>query len=560
MTELAPISLIFFLTYDSKSLSIMKKILTITFIFILIARCSAPSETSDSEKKIQNYRTVRLTTDLSVLTEKEKQMIPILIEIGKIMDDLFWYEAYGGKDKLLTDISDPATRDYININYGPWDRLNGNEPFLKDVGAKPPGANFYPADITREEFEASELPDKKSLYTFIRRDEDGELISIPYKEMFKEELTTAVALLRQCAKLAEDQGLKDYLTVRSDALLTDIYQPSDMAWMDMKTNTIDFIVGPIENYEDKLYGYKTAHEAYVLVKDKEWSNRLSKYAGYLQELQAGLPVPEEYKTESAGKDADLNAYDVVYYAGDCNSGSKTIAINLPNDEEVQASKGSRRLQLKNVMRAKFDHILVPVSNVLIAEDQRKHITFDAFFGNTMFHEVAHGLGVRNTINDQGTVRNALKEHATSLEEGKADVLGLYMIGQLHEKGEIDRDMMDHYVTFLASILRSVRFGAASSHGKATMIRFNFFKEFGAFTKDEETNTYRVNPDKMKAATNALSENILRLQGDGDYYGVASLVKEQGVMGESLRKDLDRLLELDIPLDLVFEQGVDVLGL
>ena len=248
--------------------------------------------------------------------------------------------------------------------------------------------------MTKEEFESAELEGKESLYTFIRRDNQGNLITVPYNEMFSEQVAEVADLLRRCADLAEDDGLKTYLSLRAEAMLTDDYQPSDMAWMDMKTNGLDVVIGPIENYEDKLYSYKAAHEAYVLVKDRTWSERLSKYASFLPELQAGLPVSQEYKAEKPGTDADLNAYDVVYYAGDCNSGSKTIAINLPNDEEVQLAKGSRRLQLKNAMQAKFDHILVPISQVLIHEDQRKHITFDAFFGNTMFHEVAHGLGIK----------------------------------------------------------------------------------------------------------------------------------------------------------------------
>ncbi len=529
---------------------------------VMLVGCSMPteSETDSVAKKLEDYKTVRLTTDLSVLSEREKQMIPLLIKISKIMDDLFWYEAYGEKSELFASIDDPSTLNYLKINYGPWDRLDGNRPFISGFDKKPPGANFYPFDITREEFEAADLEDKTSLYTFIRRNAEGKLISVPYREMFKNEIEKAVELLRQCADLAEDQSLREYLTIRGDALLTDVYQPSDMAWMDMKTNTIDFIVGPIENYEDNLYGYKAAHEAYVLIKDKTWSERLARYTALLPELQNGLPVDAEYKTEIPGKDADLNAYDVVYYGGDCNSGSKTIAINLPNDEEVQLSKGSRRLQLKNVMRAKFDHILLPISKELVHKDQQKNVSFDAFFGNIMFHEVAHGLGIKKTITGKGTVRNALKEYATTLEEGKADALGLYMITQLHERGEIDRDLMDHYVTFLASILRSVRFGAADTHGNANMIRFNFFKESGAFTRDETTNTYRVNLDKMKESTNALSQRILILQGDGDYDGAATLVAEKGSMDDVLKADLDRLKALDIPLDLVFEQGVDVLGL
>ena len=298
---------------------------------------------------------------------------------------------------------------------------------------------------------------------------------------------------------------------------------------------------------------------YVLVKDQEWSKRLAKFSAYLPELQEGLPVDEKYKQEKPGTDSDLNAYDVVYYAGDCNSGSKTIAINLPNDEEVQLQKGTRRLQLKNAMRAKFDKILMPISDVLIDESQRKHITFDAFFANTMFHEVAHGLGIKNTIDGNGTVRTSLKEHASALEEGKADILGLYMIQQLHAKGELKEDLKDNMVTFMAGIFRSVRFGASSAHGKANMIRFNFFKEEGAFSRNED-GTYKVDFDKMITAMEKLSNKILTLQGNGDYEGVSNLVAESGIISTELQADLDRLSDANIPVDVIFEQGVDVLGL
>lgn len=517
----------------------------------------APNEIMKA--KLEDYKKVRLTADLTSLSEKEKKMIPKLIEAAQIMDGLFWYEAYGQKDSLLSTIEDEATRAYVKINYGPWDRLDNNKPFIDGVGTKPPGANFYPTDMTKEEFEAANLEGKASLYTFIRRDENGQLIAIPYYEMFSEEVQRVSALLLECADLAEDSGLKAYLKHRAEALLTDDYQPSDMAWMDMKNNGIDIVIGPIENYEDALYNYKAAHEAYVLIKDRTWSDRLSKYAAFLPELQRGLPVPDAYKAEEPGSDADLNAYDVVYYAGDCNSGSKTIAINLPNDEQVQLAKGSRRLQLKNAMRAKFDEILLPISKVLITPDQQQYITFDAFFANTMFHEVAHGLGIKNTINGKGTVRAALQEHGSALEEGKADILGLYMITQLHEKGELEGQIEDYYTTFMAGIFRSVRFGAASAHGKANMIRFNFFNEYGAFAQNED-GTYRVDFAKMKEAMDALSELILTLQGNGDYAGVDALVKEKGTIGAALQADLSKLEAQDIPVDIVFEQGVEVLGL
>lgn len=511
-------------------------------------------------QRLNKYEEVSLTTDLTKLTSQEKQMIPLLIQVAKIMDELFWYEAYGQRDSLLPVIKDGATRRLVQINYGPWDRLDNNTPFIKGIGPKPEGANFYPRNITKAEFEQANLKDKKSQYTFLRRDKNGKLITVPYHVQFKPQVEKAAVLLQQAANLAEDAGLKKYLNLRAEALLTDNYQPSDLAWMDMKTNTIDFVAGPIEVYEDKLFNYKAAHEAYILIKDQEWSKRLARYAAFLPELQGGLPVPEKYKREKPGTDSDLNAYDVIYYAGDCNAGSKTIAINLPNDEEVQLKKGTRRLQLKNAMRAKFDKIMQPIATTLISEDQRQHVTFDAFFATTMFHEVAHGLGIKNLVNGQGTVRDALKEAGSALEEGKADILGLYMINQLHRKGEIQGDIKDYYTTFLAGIFRSVRFGAASAHGQANMVRFNFFAQNGAFTRDDKTGTYQVNYAKMEAAMNKLSEIILTLQGNGDYAGINQLLTEQGKINSHLQADLDRLSQANIPVDVVFQQGLQVLGL
>lgn len=519
------------------------------------------SEGMTIQKRLDQYTPFKLTADMSQLSENQKKMIPLLIDASKAMNDVFWQEAYGDKQKLKDMISDPKVWEFAQINYGPWDRLNENEPFVEGAGKKPAGANFYPTDMTKEEFEASDAEGLKSLYTLVRRDERGELYSVPYHEAFKEQHELAAKKLQQAAELAEDSGFKKYLNLRADALLNDEYQPSDMAWLDMKNNLLDIVIGPIETYEDKLYGYKAAHEAYVLIKDKEWSDRLQKYAKVLPELQENLPVDEAYKQETPGRDSDLNAYDVVYYAGDANAGSKTIAINLPNDEEVQLKKGTRRLQLKNAMRAKYDKILVPIADVLIDKDQRSHITFDAFFGNTMFHEVAHGLGIKNTINGKGTVREALKENASMLEEGKADVLGLFMVSQLRKKDMIEEGSMeDNQVTFLASIFRSIRFGSSEAHGKANLIRFNFFKEMGAFTYDEATETYSVNFDKMQEATDALSRKILTLQGDGDYEGVQAFMEKYGHIGPQLQKSLDKLSHQSIPVDVTFVQGKDVLGL
>lgn len=514
-----------------------------------------------SNPRFNIYKQVELNSDLTHLSENQRKMIALLIDASSIMDDLFWKQAFGDKEAFLNSIADEEARRFADINYGPWDRLDGDKPFLPNYSAKPLGANFYPTDMSTDELANANIVDAKGLYSILKRDENAALYSVPFHQEYAQELKATAALLIEASKLADNKEFKNYLKLRAEALVNDKFQQSDFAWMDMKSNPVELVIGPIETYEDLLFGYRASYEAYVLIKDLKWSKKLARYAAFLPELQQGLPVEEKYKREKPGTDSDLNAYDVVYYAGHSNAGSKTIAINLPNDEEVQLAKGTRRLQLKNAMKAKFDNILVPIANELIAEDQRQFITFDAFFANTMFHEVAHGLGIKNTLDGKGTVRSSLKETASSLEEGKADILGLYMVSKLFESGDItEGKLMDNYVTFLAGIFRSVRFGASSAHGKANMIRFNFFRELEAFSRNEKTGHYRVNFDAMTVAMNELSKLILTLQGNGDYEGAVKLLSTKGIISEQLAKDLSRLEEANIPVDIVFNQGKSVLGL
>jgi hypothetical protein len=328
--------------------------------------------------------------------------------------------------------------------------------------------------------------------------------------------------------------------------------------MEMKKSNIDFVVGPIENYEDKLFGYKASFESFVLVKDPEWSKKLEKFNAMLPGLQKGLPVDENYKKEIPATESDMNVYNVLYYAGDANAGGKTIAINLPNDEEVQLKKGSRRLQLKNAMQAKFESIMLPISDLLISKNQRKYVKFDAFFENVTFHEVAHGLGIKNTIDGKTTVRDAIKEYYGALEEGKADILGLYLVTKLYEMGELKSgEVMDNYVTFLAGIFRSCRFGAADAHGKANMVRFYYFEREGAFTRHND-GTYSVNFEKMQKAIIGSVQQILKIQGDGDYNAAKELIDKDGSIKPELQKDLDRINSEKIPIDIIFEQGMNVL--
>ena len=509
-------------------------------------------------QRLPIYERVKLTTNINQLSVNDRKVLPLLIQAAEIMDELYWKQAYPQRDSLLATIKDEKTRDFVNINYGPWDRLNNDKPFVAGVGVKPEGASFYPYGITKEEIEKSTLPDKFGAYSVIKKDSTGKLSTVPYHVLFAAELQKASSLLKQAALIAEDAGLKKYLNLRADALVSDNFTASDYAWLDMKTNGLDIIIGPIENYEDKLFNARTSYESYVLIKDAAWSKRLAKYVKMLPELQKNLPVAAKYKAETPGTDSELNAYDVVYYAGDCNAGSKTIAVNLPNDEKIQQEKGTRRSQLKNAMQAKFEKILMPISKELINAEQQKYIKFDAFFANVMFHEVAHGLGIKKTITGKGFVRAALKEQYSWLEEGKADILGLYMVTGLLKKGELQGDIKEYYTTFMAGILRSVRFGASEAHGKANMQCFNYFKEKGAFERTSQ-GTYKVNFDKFASTMNDLSAFIITLQGNGDKIAVEKAQKEKANISSELQKDLDRLTRKNIPVDLVFEQGVDVLG-
>jgi len=533
----------------------------------------SPPHSSDSTSrssvaaKLAQYTPVRLTAELGGLSEKERRMIPLLIEAAQVMDTIFWQEVYPARDSLLQSVKDADTQRFVRLNYGPWDRLDGNRPFVPGVGQRPPGAEFYPHDLTKQELETAASKSTgaaealRSHYTVVRRGSNGELSAVPYHEAFAMPVKRAAEKVRQAAALAEDPELRRYLELRARALETDDYQPSDLAWLDMKQNAIDFVVGPIETYDDELFGYKAAHEAFVLIKDKQWSARLARYARLLPELQRGLPVPPAYKRERPGTHSDLNAYDVVYYAGEANAGGKSIAINLPNDEQVQLKKGTRRLQLKNAMRAKFDRILRPIASELIVEQQQPNITFDAFFANIMFHEVAHGLGIKHTLDGKGTVREALKEEAGTLEEGKADVLGLHLVTRLVQRGDLKNVSLDDvYVTFLASIFRSVRFGASDAHGRANAAQLSYFQEHGAFARDQASGRFRVDVPKMRAATDSLAGQILRFQGDGDYEGARQFMQTKAVVPSDLRGELDRLATKGIPVDVIFEQGLEVLGL
>lgn len=520
--------------------------------------CSSQQQESPMKAKVEEYAHVELKSDLlSGLNDKEKELVKIFFQVGEITDNLFWKQTFGDKSKLDT-ITDPYAKEFAMIHYGAWDRLDNNKPFLSGYGEKLDVCNYYPHDITAEEFEAFDDANKDSWYTVIRRNDDGSLKSVWYHEAYAEEIGRICALLEKAVTLAEDPGLKNYLEKRIEAFKTDDYLASDLAWMDMKDSKVDFVTGPIESYDDMFRETKTSYESFVLLKDEARSKDLAKFVSMLPALQKELPCAPEYKTFVPGTSSDLNVYDAVYYAGDCNAGSKTIAINLPNDERVHALKGTRRLQLRNSMKAKFDKILMPIGELIVTPEQQKYLNFDAFFWNVTFHEVAHGLGVKQTINTNESVDAVMGTEKTSWEEAKADILGLFMVTKLVEMGEITNiTAEDAIATYIAGILRSVRFGAASSHGKANMMCFNYMEKAGAFSRDAK-GQYVIDFQKAKEAMNGWAELILKTQGDGNVEFAAKYRAENGGITPALQADLDKINGAGIPRDITFIQGVDVL--
>ena len=541
-----------------KMINLSASLLGVVAVTATLFSCSNQQQESPLKAKVEEYARVELKSDLvNNLNDKEKELVRIFFQVGEITDNLFWKQTFGDKSQLDT-ITDSYAKEFAMIQYGAWDRLDNNKPFLAGYGEKLAVCNYYPHDITAEEFDAFEDANKNSWYTVIRRNEDGSLKSVWYHEAYAEEIGRICTLLEKAVTLAEDPGLKNYLEERIEAFKTDDYLESDLAWMDMKDSKIDFVTGPIESYDDKFQETKASYESFILLKDEARSKDLAKFVSMLPALQKELPCAPEYKTFVPGTSSDLNVYDAVYYAGDCNAGSKTIAINLPNDERVHALKGTRRLQLRNSMKAKFDKILMPIGQLIVTPEQQKYLNFDAFFWNVTFHEVAHGLGVKQTINTNESVDAVMGTEKTSWEEAKADILGLFMVTKLIEMGEITNiTAEDAITTYIAGILRSVRFGAASSHGKANMMCFNYMEKAGAFSRDAK-GQYVIDFEKAKEAMNGWAALILQTQGDGNIEFATKYRAENGGITPALQADLNKINEAGIPRDITFIQGVDVL--
>jgi hypothetical protein len=535
--------------------------LSILLILFSITACQPNKKevktTKDTvmQRKLANYAKVKLNADLSSLSEGHAKLFSHLLKAADAIDELYWLQAYGDKNELLNKMGDdPDIKAYAMINYGPWDRLDGNAPFTDDYPPRPLGVGFFPSDMNQNDFFAIPGNEKFEPFTIVQKDTKGDLKVLPYHIAYKTQIDKAVEHIRKGAKLCDRPDFKAYLLQRAEDLLTDNFKKSDDLWLNLKDNKIDFIAGPIENREDHLIWTKYSYGSFILLRNSEWTNNVKKFSLLLPYLQKNLPVEDKYKAETPEATSDIVIYDVLYNSGFCNAGSKLIGLNLPIGTERVLSK-SRKVHFKNVMEAKFEKILQPITNLVIDEKQRKHVKFTSFFQNTIFYEISNSLGISQTINNKGSVKDALKEHHIIIRELKNDALRMFFITKLHEMHELkDVDLMDNYVTYMADVFRSIRFGVTDAQGVANMIRFNYFKEKEAFKYDSKTGTYKINDYKMKKAIESLSKIVLEIQGNGDYDMASDIIRDKGYIHNELLNNLYRIQRAKIPKDVVYDQG------
>jgi len=523
---------------------------------------------SDPElaKKIRRFAPTALTADTSRLSAGDRKALNKIIEAAKLMDPLFLRQVWGGnealKQKLEADKSVVGRQrlHYFMINKGPWSRIDSNEPFIEGVPEKPHHATYYPDDMTKEEFNnwVAGLPEEEKqkatgFFYLIRRGDDGKLKTVPYNEAYAEFLKPAAQLLNEAAELTTNPTLKQFLSKRAAAFSSNDYYASDVAWMDLNS-PIEVTIGPYETYEDGLFSYKAAFEAYVTLRDEAESAKLAKFSQYLQELEDNLPMEARYRNPKLGAASPIRVVNEVFSSGEGNSGVQTAAYNLPNDERVVKEKGSKRVMLKNVQEAKFQKTLIPISRVVLASRDQPLLSFESFFTHILAHELMHGLGPHNiTVNGQATtVRQQLKELSSALEEAKADITGLWALQYLIDKGVVEKRMeRSLYTTFLASTFRSVRFGITEAHGKGIALQFNYLTDEGAFDVNEQTGTFSVNEAKVKDAVRKLTGEILTVQAEGSYDKAKALLDKYGLIRPSMQKALDRLKDVPVDIEPIF---------
>jgi len=530
---------------------------SLVLILFLFSGCSQKVEDPMINKALNQFAPTVLKFDATLLDERQMKVVEKLYQAATIMDEIFLDQVYSGnteiKESLLKE-NNEALLAYFNIMFGPFDRLEHDKPFIGTV-EKPDGANFYPQDMTKEEFNKwiEEHPEDEaafiSEFTIIRR-ENGGLRAIPYSEYYKDPLTKASVLLREAADFADNPSLKRYLITRAEAFLSNDYYESDMAWMDLKDHTIEVVIGPYEVYEDELFNYKAAFECFITLKDPEESKKLSIFSDYLLDIEKNLPIPDKYKNFERGSESPIMVVQEVFSAGDTKAGVQTLAFNLPNDERVREAKGSKKVMLKNMHEAKFEKQLIPIAAKVLDESQQQYVNFDAFFNHTLMHEISHGVGPGKIVIDgrETTVKNELKETYSKLEECKADVLGMYNNRFMIDKGVYSKaDLYPMWSTFLAGVFRSIRFGITEAHGAGNAIIYNFLLEKGAYQFDESTGRVKVDYENIENHVKDLAEIILRIQAEGDYDAALNLIEKYAYESPSMKLLVDKLQ--DLPVDI-----------
>jgi hypothetical protein len=539
------------------------KIILLTILIALTTISCSRRNASPLTEKIRRFVPVKITANVSKLPDNEKLVLRKLIEAAGYMDSIYLRQVWSGNIELLTELSKDQTTEgqerlhYFHINMSPWSGLDDNAPFIKGVPDKPGGANYYPEDMTKEEFSAwaAGLNDetmKKCATGFfhtIRRESEKKLIAVPYSDEYKTFLNPAANLLRDAASLTENPSLKKFLETRADAFLSNNYYESDVAWMELDSQ-LEPTIGPYEVYMDELFNYKAAFEAFITLRNDEETKKLEKFSSYLQEIENNLPIDSRYRNPKIGESAPIRVVDVIVTGGESRAGVQTAAFNLPNDEKVTAEKGSKRVMLKNVMEAKFNMVLIPIARKAINDNLFEHISFDPFFTHILAHELMHGLGPQNITVDgkRTTVRESLKEVHSAFEEAKADISGLFLLQYLIDKGEFEKSYEEQmYVTYLAGAFRSVRFGINESHGKGMALQFNYLLDEGAFIFDKQTAKFSIHTEKMREAVKKLTGEIMTIQAEGNYKKAKELIGRYATIRPEMQIILNTLT--DIPTDI-----------
>jgi len=517
---------------------------------------------SDLQSKLNRFAPVELTADISKLSDGDRKALAKLFDASGIMDRIYTRQVWSGNEALRQKLEADTSAEgalrlrYFNINMGPWSGIDHNEPFINGVPNRPPGAHYYPEDMTKEEFTtwletlpAAEKQKATGFFSTVRRVPDKTLMLVPYNEEYREFLEPAAKLLKEAAALTTNASLRSFLSKRADAFLSNDYYASDIAWMDLES-PIEPTIGPYEVYMDELFNYKAAFEAFITIRNDEETRKLASFSKHLQDIEDNLPISQKYRNPKLGASAPIRVVDQVLVGGEARAGVQTAAFNLPNDERVTREKGSKRVMLRNVQEAKFKNVLVPIANVALSQDQRGKVSFDPFFTHILAHELMHGLGP-HTIKVGGretTVRQEMKELGSALEEAKADISGLFALQYLIDKGIVAKSTEESmYVTYLAGAFRSVRFGINEAHGKGMALQFNVLLDAGAIEVDRPTGTFRVNVSKIKDASQRLTGDIMTIQAEGSYEKAKALLEKYAVIRPEMKTVLDKLA--DIPTDI-----------